>query len=146
MHAVFPPTKTMYSKKKDVRNFKPTIETSFNSFLTTVKTASEIDEYLIEREKQMQNFDKGLQPQMFKVQDATLAEGKYIVIFNEFFWRFNDILLAVKTLIGIFFVFNVEYPFESQRFYTFVAKYFFGVGVTNDTKMLTIINNLTFEK
>lgn len=146
IHAVFPPVKTMFSKRKDVKNFKPTIETSIDSFVTTLATDAQVKPYLLKREEDMKKFGRSVQPQIFKIMDATPEQGKYIIEADEISWRFNHIVEALDIIIEIFFLFNVEYPFESQRFYTFIARFFYGIGTTQDTKMLTIINNLNFEK
>lgn len=146
IHAVFPPAKILYSKDKSVKNYKPSVEASFESFLKIVTTASQIKEYLVDREKKMSQYNQKVQPQIFLVQDASQHQGKYVVVYDEYYWRFNEILKAFHTTIEIYFMFNLAYPFESERFYSFMSKYFFGIGSTQDTKMLSIITKLTHNK
>lgn len=91
--------------------YKPSIEQSVSGFVQIVPSAEDIDQKVEDIAEQNQKVGLEVQPKNFKMK--TYTEGKYTVVYNDYFFKFNDILLAIECCFQLFFVFNAEYPFKS---------------------------------
>lgn len=125
MHAMFPPKQRKAYPENKHKFFKPSIMQSIEAFVQIINSAEDIKEKLIELRQQYGKVGLSLQPKIFKIRNYD--DGKYVVIYKEYYYSFNEFLLAVDCCFKLFFVFNAEYPFESIRFWKFVSIYFYNL-------------------
>lgn len=132
MHSLFPPTQKKSYKTDRKKFYKPSICQSISGFVEIVDNAEDIKDRLLQLEAEYLKVGLSIQPKIFKI--LNYEDGKYAVTYNEYYFGFNDILLATDCCFKMFFVFNLEYQFESQRFWKFIANFFFNIKV-NDTEI-----------
>lgn len=132
---MFPPTQKKSYKNDKKKFYKPSIGQSISGFIEVVDNAEDIKERLVQLETEYLKVGLSIQPRIFKM--LNYDDGKYAVIYNEYYFGFNDILLAIDCCFKMFFVFHLEYQFESQRFWKFIANFFFNIKVS-DTEVTSV--------
>lgn len=135
MHAMFPPQQRKPYLADKQKFYKPTINKSIEGFVQEVASAEDIDGKIESLLEEYSKVGDNVQPRIFK--NLSFVDGKYSVVFNEYYFAFNDILLAIDCCFKLFFVFNVQYPFESTRFWKFIAHFFYGIAV-NDRDVISV--------
>lgn len=135
MHAMFPPKQKVSYKDNKKKFYKPSIEQSIQGFIHTINSAEDIQEKVAELRQEYDKVNLKLQPMIFKM--INFIDGKYAVVYNDYYFGFNDILLAVDCCFKMFYVFHLEFQFESIRFWKFLANFFYNIQV-DDRSVLSV--------
>ena len=67
---------------------------------------------------------------------------QFMVSVNTVLYHFNNFLLAFDTLIKLFFVLNISYPFQNSTFFNFIQDFFYNIESTTDfSNFKTLFNS-----
>lgn len=106
-----------------------------DGFVQLIASAECIKPKLIELQQENAKVGLKVQPKIFKMEHFT--DEKYAVVYKDYYFAFNDILLAIDCCLKLCFVFNVQYPFKALRFWKFVAHFFYNMN-TDDVDVISL--------
>ncbi|KAI8115639.1 hypothetical protein CVS40_12277, partial [Lucilia cuprina] len=139
LHYLFPPQQKVVTDKAGAKIRKKfTVTASQDSFAIVAETKEELDMKLKLLKLQKCN----IQPRLLIL--GEIANVKEIfVYFDEIKYPMVQIITAVDILFKIFFVFNLEFPIESDLFYNFMQQFFYEINSEKKySKVFTVINEI----
>ncbi|XP_046805208.1 uncharacterized protein LOC124419499 [Lucilia cuprina] len=120
-HNLFPPQLKISTDENGAKYKKKfTIADSQESFAVVASTMDELETKL----KLLKLQGRKIQPKLLVIGD-TLKVKQIFVYFDNLRYPFVSTLKAFDVLFKIFFVFNLEYPSESEIFYHFIQSLFY---------------------
>ncbi|XP_075168312.1 uncharacterized protein LOC142240498 [Haematobia irritans] len=143
LHQVFPPPQRVTSDENGSKIRKKfSILDSQESFAFIGSTKEEIAAKL--NLAKLQN--RCIQPKLLIVGELTNIKS-IVLYFDGIEYPFLTILDAVDILFKIFYVFNLQYPEESDTFYNFIQDFFYDMPKKKKYAKVSVIKNeiLTFD-
>lgn len=139
---MFPPTyKVFTNPDKTKTRLRHSIKDSQCSFAIIGKTPEELEAKFNLLKTQKSN----IQPLLLVIGDV-LDIKRISVYFDGIRYPILKSLTAIDILIKLMFVFNIEYPVESNIFYMFIQKFFYDIPFSSEkevsTKISTVISAL----
>lgn len=123
-HNLFPPQLKINTDENGAKYRKKfTILDSQESFAIVAGTVEELDAKIKLLKIQCRN----IQPKLLVIGDIFKIKEIY-VYFDNLKYPFVSVLKAFDLLFKIIFVFNLQYPSESEIFYHFIQDLFYDIG------------------
>lgn len=123
MHCIFPPTQKVAADDLGIKYRKKySILDSQESFAIVGGTQEEVEAKI--NLLKLQN--KKIPPQLIIIGDVCNIKS-IAIAFEDIKYNFLNIIDAIDVLFKIFFVFNLEYPSESNLFYNFLQDFFYEI-------------------
>lgn len=123
LHYLFPPhSKTVKDAHGSKQRKKFSVADSQESFALVGGTTEEVDAKL----KLLKLQGRNIQPKLLVVGELTNIKS-ISIFFDNIKYPSLTVLNAIDVLFKIFFVFNLEYPEESEIFYNFLQNVFYDI-------------------
>lgn len=138
MHYVLKPSNKV--KLANGKFWKMSISDSIESFLVEVLDSS----YVPKKINLVKEFciwkNLKLQPFIIFV-NSTIPQ--FCVVYDGIFYSFNNFLVALDVCFKIFFIFNLEYPKQSYKFWLFIQNFFYKIQTKHDHLTSDIIDAIS---
>lgn len=137
LHYIFPPQQKTKIDDTGTKNKKKySIPDSQDSFAVMAETCDEMDVKI----KLLKLQRKCIQPKLLIVGDLSNIK-KISVYFDDLVYQFLSILDAIDLLFKIFYVFNLQYPEESEIFYNFIQNIFYEIPTNKEFMKVSTVKN-----
>lgn len=122
LHGVAKPTSRKVIQKKTT--WKVGIGDAWEAFAVELDSVADIPAAINKRKQFCVSHEVRLQPFLIVLNN----QQQFALVGDDFSYLFDDFLVAIDIYFKIFFVFNLEYPFECQSFWEFIQKFFYDIN------------------
>lgn len=135
--------KTAARKKIEKKIWKVSIGDAWNAFAFEVETVADIQTAINQRKTFCTEHKINIQPYIGII-GIDSDKPQFCVVFDSLMYVFENFLNALDTCFKIFFVLNLDYPFECSKLWIFMQKFFFNISLSTDELTSDIIDFITF--
>lgn len=141
VHYILKPTsKGKHGSSK--KFWKISIGDSIASFVEETRSATDLQNIIDRKKAYCLAKDIKLQPFLIYIQEP---KDQFCICYDSIFYSFDNLLNAVDILFKLFFVFDIQYPIESKKFWIFIQRFFYNIKRSDDkvsSDIVDLINNL----
>lgn len=137
LHHLFPPQATVVTEENGAKRRKKfSISDSQNAFAIVARSSAELDLKINLRKLQ----SRSIQPLLLIIGDVHMVKEIYIY-FDGIKYPILKVLNAVDILYKTFFVFNLEFPEESNVYFNFLQTFFYEMKSEKKIPKISSIKN-----
>lgn len=129
LHGYFVPTNRVTRKdasgKKSIIKF--TIKDSQESVIFVGSSLQEAEDQI----KHLKKTKISLQPSIYCVGDSILEMNDIFINFDDIRFKFTNIVRSLDICFKIIYLFDLQFPTESEMFYNFLESYFYKFKCSN---------------
>lgn len=126
------------SRGKKNKVWRPSKTEVRDSFITHVRSNSEVEETIARRREKLLGFGETLQPFVIIIGPSLREISSYLVIVDGTFYRLNSILSSVDCCFKVILTLNAQYPVESAGVWYFIQKGFYNLKTPWDKNFTTV--------
>ncbi|KAF5290676.1 hypothetical protein FQR65_LT01966 [Abscondita terminalis] len=143
LHGYFVPTNKKIEKdnKGKVTTTKFSIKESQDSFLHIENTREKLENHMVH----LKSKNKSIQPVILCVSDDIINATELNVYFDEVSYKLFHIIRAVDLCFKIIYLFNLDFPPESEMFWTFIEYHYFKIKGRNSFSKVHVLSEFLKE-
>ncbi|KAL6419292.1 hypothetical protein ACFW04_013932 [Cataglyphis niger] len=121
---------------KDMRNIKPTITESLNSFILSVNNSADLEHNIERQRNRAIALNLTLQPFIIFVGHDDNSINAYYVCIDKILYKIESALKAIDVCYKCFFVLHICYPKECQQVWLLIQKCLYKMTTEYDADVI----------
>lgn len=138
MHYVLKPAARLTSNETN-KVWKVSIQDSVSSFHTTLEDWCLLGNVVEKIQEKSHEYGINIQPMIFSCEKG---EFTYAVKLDDIFYRSSSFIECLDACFKLFFVFDLDYPIQSKKFWEFIQLFFYEIGTTGEGDVINLIGDL----